>query len=109
VLKRRSEEHDVEVSTKGLTYDLSNRIDGVTLSGQPAEDFDFSPSGRLTARSKFGSYEYEPERPHALAQVGDNHFQYDARGRQEVRRGPEIPGGRQTIHYNALNQPEVTV
>lgn len=93
--------------SREVTYDGAGRVESVSESGADAQDetFEFSPSGRLTSRTKFGAYTYDLAKPHALASVADNSFTYDARGNQETRTGSQVAGGTQTISYNRFDLP----
>jgi RHS repeat-associated protein len=105
--------HERTLSAGGLArartiaYDNARRIHTVTESGSNAvnETFNFSPSGRLESRTKFGEYTYDEQHPHALGSVAENEFTYDERGNQKTREGPNVPGGAQTISYNRFNLP----
>jgi len=93
--------------SRTMTYDIARRLESVTETGPDALDevFSFSPSGRLTSRTKFGEYTPDAQRPLALGSVAGNEFGYDERGNQKTRNGPDIPGGSQTLSYNRFNLP----
>lgn len=67
----------------------------------------YDAAGNITERTEVGAYSYTSPRPHAVTYAGENEYDYDANGRQEYRRGPDVVGGVQELEYNAFGLPSV--
>ncbi|WP_437904017.1 RHS repeat-associated core domain-containing protein [Sorangium sp. So ce327] len=99
------------------SYDPLDRLTRVSRAiPSPLDPIDFAPGttrseidydelGNITAKTGIGEYSYAGPRPHAVTGAGDNHYDYDANGRQEYRAGPDVLGGVQELTYNAFGLP----
>ncbi|AUX47305.1 uncharacterized protein SOCE26_088230 [Sorangium cellulosum] len=59
----------------------------------------YAPNGNITSKLGVGTYEYDPDQPHAVSRAGDNFYGYDAVGNQITR-----PGA--TVSYTPFDKPE---
>ncbi|KYF59822.1 hypothetical protein BE04_50915 [Sorangium cellulosum] len=59
----------------------------------------YAPNGNIDSKVGIGTYEYDPDRPHAVVQAGDRFYGYDAVGNQISR-----PGA--TVSYTPFDKPE---
>jgi len=104
-MRDRSFTHSGDTHVRSFTYDRALRLETVTDDGVD-EQFEFSSAGRLLSRSKYGGYIYDAAQPHAVTSVGNNEFDYDERGNQYLRLGPDIPGTTQTTReFSRFNLP----
>ncbi len=94
-------------------YDALDRLKQVFRPTEnPSEpivhSFDYDRRGNLTSRDGTTLAYDHPGGvlPHAVRSMGDNEYQYDGRGNQTLRIGPDVPGGRQHIDYTPFNLPK---
>ncbi|KYG00646.1 hypothetical protein BE21_57205 [Sorangium cellulosum] len=59
----------------------------------------YAPNGNIDSKVGIGTYEYDPDQPHAVVQAGDRFYGYDAVGNQISR-----PGA--TVSYTPFDKPE---
>ncbi|XXY17780.1 RHS repeat-associated core domain-containing protein [Sorangium sp. So ce216] len=59
----------------------------------------YAPNGNIDYKVGVGTYEYDPDQPHAVVQAGDKFYGYDAVGNQITR-----PGA--TVSYTPFDKPE---
>ncbi|XYH97996.1 RHS repeat-associated core domain-containing protein [Sorangium sp. So ce1128] len=59
----------------------------------------YAPDGNIDYKVGVGTYEYDPDQPHAVSKAGDKFYGYDAVGNQITR-----PGA--TVSYTPFDKPE---
>jgi RHS repeat-associated protein len=99
-------------TTPGLTrtysYDrlnrLSSTLDQPSTGNSVSTSYTYDPIGNLTGRGAT-TYTFDPVRPHLLATAGGNSYQYDANGVLNLRGGPDVPRGIQTIDSAPFDLP----
>jgi RHS repeat-associated protein len=70
----------------------------------PPVQYHYNGFGNLTQRGTT-AITFEPDKPHFVDTVDDNEYDYDANGNVQVRAGPDVPGGTQTITYTPFDLP----
>jgi len=89
-----------QATTEEFSYDNLNRLSAI--NGDLAYGYD--DLDNITQRGA-STISYEPTRPHFIATVDGNAYDYDARGNVSYRGGPGIPGGSQTFAYTPFDLP----
>ena len=87
-------------------YDRIDRLKRSTftsarLLGEELVDYQvqtYDALGNLRYKSDVGNYRYDDERPHAVSQAGDTHYQYDANGNM-------LSANNRTVTWRSDNKP----
>jgi YD repeat-containing protein len=88
------------VSIKTAKYDNANRLTQTELTGAPAIKMEYDALGNTLKNSTvYGdkTYIYGSSRPHAVTQIHDEQFSYDANGNM-------LSDAYRTMSYDTLNQ-----
>ena len=86
-----------------LSYEVTSPAGGVDT----ATPYTYDDLGNLTGRGSTVTT-YRQDKPHLIATVGDNGYQYDANGNVFLRNGPGVAGGSaQSFEYTPFDLPSV--
>ncbi len=75
--------------TESFTYDPLHRLLTSQKNIETPLNFGYQANGNIQIKSDIGSYEYDPNRPHAISAIND----------------PLVIPPRQSIHYTPFNKP----
>jgi RHS repeat-associated protein len=95
-------------SAVGYVYDALGRLSFVNDLKNVAvhTPYIYDDFGNLTQKGDHSvTYDYRSGRPHLIATVGANGYEYDGSGNVSHRSGPDVPGNDQTITYTPFNLP----
>jgi RHS repeat-associated protein len=103
-VKSRTQQWGPVSFVEAFEYDGLNRLRQSTITGYPAQVFDYDDIGNLTSKTGVGSGNYQypgagQPRPHAVSGIpGIGSFSYDANGNLEN-------GAGRTITWNSFDMP----
>ncbi len=90
----------------GTTGNLAYAVDSSNGGSPVTTTYGMDVIGNRVSTGSGAAISYQSSRPHHIATLGQNTYQYDASGNVKARSGPDIPGGTQTLEYTPFDLPK---